>query len=162
MAPAPSRHPPGRRAGLPGCRFWALPLTLSVVLPLAGMVRLAAGGPPPMIDPDVRRSVQSGDAPVIVELRVPGGFQPEGRLAGVDAVAAQRHAISEAQSSVLDRLGGTDFVAIRRFRTVPFLALRVGPQALAALETMSDVVVRVRREGTMRPLAEPGIPSGSE
>jgi hypothetical protein len=113
-----------------------------------------------MVDPAVRRSVQSGEARVIVELRVPGGFQPEGRLAGVDAVTAQRHLISEAQTSVLDRLGGTDFVAIRRYQSVPFLVLRVGPRALAALETMTDVVVNVRREGTMRPLAEPQIPSG--
>jgi hypothetical protein len=134
-------------------------LTLFVVLPLVGVVRLAAGAPP-MIDPAVRRSIQNGDARVVVELRVPRGFQPEGTLAGADAVAAQRQEISEAQSSVLDRLGGTDFVAIRRYQSVPFLVLRVGPQALAALETMTDVVVRVRREGTVRPLAEPENPSG--
>ena len=160
MMRAFGRHrPAGPSPGPRGCRFWALPLTFSVVLPLIGGTGHAADASS-TIDPDVRRSVQQGDAPVIVALRIRGGFQPEGRLAGVAAVAAQRHTISEAQASVTDRLGGTDFVEIRRYRSVPFLVLRVGPQALAALETMSDVVVHVRREVTVSPSAEPRNPSG--
>src|SRR5262249_4321338 len=149
-------HPAARR---PGCRFWALPLTFSVVLPLAGVVR-PAGGALPVIDPAVRRVVQGADPRVVGERRLPGGLQPRGRPPPGDGGPAQRQGISQAQSSVLERLGGTDFVAIRRYQSVPFLALRVGPQALAALETMTDVVVRVRREGTVRSSTDPQTPSG--
>jgi hypothetical protein len=112
---------------------------------------IANATPPPVIDPGVRAAVGQGSARVIVELRVPGGVKPEGDLAGPAAVAIQRRAISDAQASVIARLAGTRFSLARQYRSVPFLALEVGPDALAALEGMGDVVSRVLEDRRVSP-----------
>ncbi len=128
---------------------------------LMGLVVAAAGAwcataPSPVIDEGVRSAVRQGSARVIVELRIPGGFKPEGDLGSTAAVAAQRWAISEAQAKVVARLAGTRFSQIRQYRSVPFLALEVGPDALAALEHMGDVVSRVIEDRTVLPRAGTG------
>jgi len=99
---------------------------------------------------------------VIVELRLAAGIKPEGGLPDPAAVATQRRAIVEAQTSVLNRLGGTRFSLIRQYATVPFLALAIGPDALTALETLGDVVARVREDVALMPgagTAPPGATS---
>jgi hypothetical protein len=115
--------------------------------------------PSPVIDEGARAAVRQGSARVIVELRIPGGFKPEGDLGSPGAVAAQRRAISEAQAKVVARLAGTRFSQVRQYRSVPFLALEVGPDALAALEHMGDVVSRVLEDRTVMPRAGTGNPS---
>jgi len=60
-----------------------------------------------------------------------------GRIAGVCAGIA----------SYLD----ADVTLVRRFERTPFLALEVGPSALAALRTMGDVVVRVIADTVLPP-----------
>lgn len=115
--------------------------------------------PSPVIDEGVRAAVRQGSARVIVELRIPGGVKPEGDLASPAAVAAQRQAISDAQASVVARLAGTRFSPIRRYRSVPFLALEVGPDALMALERMGDAVSRVLEDRTVVPHAGTGTSS---
>ena len=94
------------------------------------------------VDPRVEEEVGRGRSRVLVELRLPGGVRPEGE---------QRQAIARAQDEVLSRLSGTDFTLARRFASTPFLALEVGPSALAALRTMGDVVVRVVADAVLPP-----------
>ena len=94
------------------------------------------------VDPRVEEEVGRGRSRVLVELRLPGGVRPEGE---------QRQAIARAQHEVLSRLSGTDFTLVRRFASTPFLALEVGPSALAALRTMGDVVVRVVADAVLPP-----------
>ena len=43
------------------------------------------------------------------------------------------------------------FTLVRRLESTPFLALEVGPSALAALRTMGDVVVRVIADAVLPP-----------
>src|SRR5204862_128106 len=83
------------------------------------------------VDPRVGEEVGRGRSRVLVELRLPGGVRPEGE---------QRQAIARAQDEVLSRLSGTDFTLVRRFASTPYLALEVGPSALAALRTMGGAV----------------------
>ena len=129
-------------------------------LALGGCAAAAAGLPSPSIDPGVRRSAQHGPARVIVELRLPAPFRPEGELSDAGAVARQREAIARAQQALLSRLAGTRFDLVRRFESVPLVALGVHPDALGALERMSDLVVSVKPD-TLEPPAGPAGKPGS-
>ncbi|HSD51260.1 MAG TPA: hypothetical protein VLG48_07605 [Candidatus Methylomirabilis sp.] len=131
---------------------------LSVGLLVAAASAWCATPPSPVIDEGVRAAVRQGSARVIVELRIPG-IKPEGDLASSAAVAAQRRAISDAQASVVARLAGTWFSLLRQYRSVPFLALEVGPDALNALEHMADVVSRVLEDRMVLPRTGTGTPS---
>jgi hypothetical protein len=112
-----------------------------------------------VIDPQVRAAVAGGPTRVLLELRVPGGFRPEGDLASAEAVAAQRDAIEAARQHVLARLAGTRFSIARQFESVPVLALHIGDDALAVLEGMSDLVARVTLEGARPPSRQRGRPA---
>ena len=59
--------------------------------------------------------------------------QPEGRLRA-GSRQLQRQAIAARQDALTRELAGVPHRAQRRFRGVPFVALEVGPAALAALE----------------------------
>jgi hypothetical protein len=141
---------------------WATELVqglLSVGLLVAAAGAWCATPPPPVIDEGVRAAVRQGSARVIVELRVPGGVKPEGDLASSAAVAAQRQAIADAQARLVARLAGTQFSQVRQYRSVPFLALEIGPDALVALEQMGDLVSRVLEDRMVMPRAGTGNPS---
>jgi len=123
-----------------------------VVVPyVCGPAPAAGNGPPPLIDQEVRRAIASGSARVIVELRITPGFRPEGELSDASAAAAQRNAIATAQAQVLSRLRGSHFRLIHQYDSLPLLALEIGPDALALLETFSDVVVRVLEDAKRTP-----------
>ena len=124
-----------------------------------GSLTAVAAEPAPVVDAGVRGAVAQGRARVIVELRVPGGVQPEGTLAGPGAVAAQRSAIASVQAEVLARLGGTAFFLVRRYASTPHLALEIAPDALAALETMGNLVARIVRDLPRAP-TRPSTPPG--
>lgn len=100
-----------------------------------------------VIGPGVLDAVESGRARIVVELRLPGGFHAEGGLTQ-ERVQAQREAIAESQTSVLSALAAEDARLVRRPTTVPFLALEVGPQALAKLRTMPEQIARVLEDQT--------------
>ncbi len=102
-------------------------------MPLAACLLAALVGLP-QIDPQVKVDALQGRTRVIVELRIPDGTT-----------------IAAAQDDVMTRLAGTDFVLLRRFATLPFLALEIGPTALAALEAMGDAVSRVVADTVARP-----------
>lgn len=64
----------------------------------------------------------------------------EGDLPTAQAVAAQRQSIQAVQSAVLSELAATSFSVTSRFSTIPFLALEVSGDSLAALERSSLIV----------------------
>lgn len=84
-----------------------------------------------MIDSDVRADVARGPVRVLVELEVSRSTPAE---------------IASAQQTVLSRLAGTQFTRGRQYSAVPMMALEIGADALAALETMGDLVRRVRAD----------------
>lgn len=126
----------------------------------AGCSAMAQSVSPPVIDTAVRTEIQRGSARVIVRLRLPAGFTPEGELSGAAAVAAQRAAIAAGQQAVLSRLAGTGFTVARTYATTPVLALELRPDALAALEQMGDVVLRVINDELAAPSGDAAAPAG--
>ncbi len=78
-----------------------------------------------------------GDTRILVELRLPGG--------------ADVRAIAEAQHEVLARLGQSRVTVVRRYRSLPLLALEVDAEALAKLSQMDDLVTRVTLDSLSRP-----------
>jgi hypothetical protein len=106
---------------------WA-PRVATLLVALTG-VWSASGADDPVIDPDVRATIRTGTARVLVDLRV---------------ATAEPTAIGSAQDETLRRLAGSGARLVRRFSTAPLLALEIDAPALARLETMRDIVVRVR------------------
>jgi subtilisin family serine protease len=122
----------------------------------------AAQGRGPVVPTEVRgQAERDGRVQVIVQLRLPGGdFASETALArrgGAQAVLAQRQDISNARDRVLTRLAAAQARETRRFQTVPFVALEVDANALAALELSPDVL-QVRADSLMRPSLEASVP----
>jgi len=70
-------------------------------------------------------------ASVTVNLNVP--WQPEGQLSK-DKVEAQRQSIISAQEELLRQLAGTRNKVRFKMRTVPYLSMEVGEDALAVLD----------------------------
>ena len=93
-----------------------------------------------MIDPEVRELVRVGCARVIVMLQI-------GESGGDEARRVE--AIGHAQDTVVSRLPQSHAVVVRRYTSVPMLALEIDATALLALETMTDVIVAVKSD---RPL----------
>src|SRR5262245_44260650 len=106
---------------------WA-PRIAMLVLALTGAWS-ASGADEPVIDPDVRAAIRAGTARVLVDLRV---------------ATAEPSAIGRTQDETLRRLAGSGARLLRRFSTAPLLALEIDAPALARLEAMRDIVVRVR------------------
>jgi hypothetical protein len=108
---------------------------------LHGAGGVSANESSPLIDPEVREATTRGPTPVLVELRMPPRSDPSSSLGS---------AIALAQREVLSRLPPSHFSVVRRFETVPFLALEIDAGALRALENMGDLVTRIVPD---RPLA---------
>jgi hypothetical protein len=100
---------------------------------MAPMVATTTRGAELVIDPEVRASVQSGRARVLVVLHVDEPGDPDGRAG----------AIGEVQETVLSRLPRSHASLVRRYASVPVLALEIDATALSALEAMTDVVASV-------------------
>jgi hypothetical protein len=94
-----------------------------------------SGAGDPVIDPDVRVAMRVGTVRVVVDLRISS--------AGPSAIGSLR------------RQAGTSADIARRFSTVPLLAFVIDALALARLEAMRDIVVRVRAD-RITPLDEDG------
>ena len=125
---------------------WTVPIvSLLVALASAGSVTADIGSVTahimmderPVIDPELRAMPSGGSARVLVELR---------------ARAADPSAVSDAQNEVLRRLAGTGARLARRYTTAPLLALEIDAAALARLEQMEGLVIRVRPDRIAPPL----------
>lgn len=149
---------PQGTAGFARIAITALAVSIIATL-LAGCASaqspVGAEGSPVVIPFEVWDSVRVGGARVIVELRVPGGIKPEAELGDAESVAVQHRAIAAVQNQVLARLSGTSFALVRRYTTVPFLALEIRADALKALEAMGDLVTRLFQDTPARP-SSPG------
>jgi subtilisin len=103
------------------------------------------------------RAERGGRVRVLVELRLTDGHVAEGLLGGRDAVAAQRGEIAAAGDRVASALASTDRRIVHRYQTVPFVAMDVGPGALAALESAPDVI-RVVEDEILLPVLAQSVP----
>jgi hypothetical protein len=108
-------------------------MTVFALLTLSGT---AAADDEPMIDSDVRAEARGGAVRVLVELRVS---------------PSEPSVIEATQNEVLRRLAGTGARLARRYSTSPVLALEIDAPALARLQQMRDIVVRVRADRISRP-----------
>lgn len=95
----------------------------------------------PFVDPKVRELLRAGSARVLVELRVSAQTSPSG---------PQPEAIAAAQRSLMARLASTRASVVRQYTSIPYLALEIDAAALAELERMGDLVVRVVADTTAR------------
>jgi hypothetical protein len=112
-----------------------------------GATVLSAQGPP---------QVAGARARVLVQLRLPSPHVAEGQL-GAAAVTAQRRAIDASAARILARLNAADRRVVRRYATLPLIALELNPAALAALNQSPDVV-RVFDDEIMRPVLAKSVP----
>ena len=94
-----------------------------------------------VIDPNVRALVQAGRARVLVTLQV-------GETANE---TLREQAIHRAQDTVLARLPSSHASVVRRYTSIPMLALEIDAAALQALEAMTDVVVAVTSDSRLKP-----------
>ena len=106
------------------------------VTALAGMPRADA-----VVDPEIRALVRVGWARVLVTLQVAETSDP----------AQRADAIGRAQDAVLARLPSTHASVVRRYESIPMLALEIDATALRALETMTDVVAGVKLDRAAKP-----------
>lgn len=94
-----------------------------------------------LVDPEVRALASAGRARVIVMLQIPES-----------ADQAQRTgAIGRVQEAVLARLPQSHASLVRRYDSIPVLALEIDATGLQALETMTDVVVSVKLDRAVKP-----------
>ena len=105
-------------------------------LGLFALAHASASLPALMIDPEIRREVSAGRSRVLVELRVE---------------STDPGAITAAQDRVLRNLPETHATLIRRYTSVPLLALDVDAEGLRVLERLTDAVVQIRADGVKRP-----------
>jgi hypothetical protein len=95
---------------------------------------------------------------VIVELNVPGGHIPEGRLTDIAGRLEQRQRLRGLQSRVVSGLPALGHRLIRQFETIPYIALDVDSSALSALENARQDVVRVIDDAIVRPVLSESAP----
>lgn len=108
--------------------------------------------------PEVReRAQRAGIVRVIVELKLPMPHVPEGNLPA-PAVLGQRREIASRAAQVLSALPPGSHRTVRRYQTVPYIAIEVTPAALDMLETLSDDVVRVSADTILKPLLADSVP----
>jgi subtilisin family serine protease len=92
-------------------------------------------------------AVRDGTVRVLVKI---GQAAPEGALAGPAAVVEQRAAIAGAADVLASDLGGRDAVIVRRFATIPYVAVEAGSDGLDALAA-SGVVEAIVPDRLARP-----------
>ena len=119
---------------------WTSALAIVIALTGAWSAASATDDDRPIIDPDVRAVTRGGTLRVLVELRVSRD----------DPVA-----LGNAQDEVLRRLAGTGAGPARRYATAPLLALEIDAAALARLEEMRALVLRVRADDLSVPFESP-------
>ncbi|MGH2370069.1 MAG: hypothetical protein ACRDI2_17965, partial [Chloroflexota bacterium] len=82
---------------------------------------------------------QRGTALVVVRLVLPTPFRPEGSIPSL--AHQQRQDIAKAQDRVLNLLTGQRVQKVKRFKTIPHLALEVDLRALTSLIAMPEVAI---------------------
>ncbi len=129
--------------------LWSIPILVGVAAHTASADRV----PRRLLD----RAAAGERVRVIVELEE--ATLPEGWLPDRASRYAQRARIARSQSRLRAALAAADqdAGAVREYRGVPFVALEVGPRALALLERRTDVR-RVREDRLSRPFLNASVP----
>jgi len=114
-----------------------------LVTQIVGVTALGAAMPraDTMVDSEIRALVRVGRARVLVTLQVAETGDP----------AQRADAIGRAQDAVLARLPSTHASVVRRYESIPLLALEIDATALRALETMTDLVAGVKLDRAVKP-----------
>jgi subtilisin family serine protease len=123
----------------------ALRFAAALVLPLASFAQEAAPG---AVDPGITRAVEAGESPRVLA-RLNLAWAPEATLAP-EVVGAQQAAIRAGADAVEAAIGGTGSRLVRRFETVPYVALQLDRAGLEAL-LASGAVSALVPDGLSRP-----------
>lgn len=81
---------------------------------------------------------KDGSVAVIVRLKLPKRFRPEGGMNNVE-MEQQRLDIRNTQAALLDKLAGHKFSAVRRMRTIAAMAMVADERTLEALVALGEV-----------------------
>ena len=136
---------------LRGLALVALALLIGQGLPAAANAQV--GGPYAEL---IGRARQNGIAQVIVEMRAP--FLPEGQLAEQPAQQGQqRAAIARSQQALLRKPALQGVRNVKRFESIPFLALQVDAATLETLASDPDVV-SISEDAVMLPSLAQSVP----
>jgi subtilisin len=133
------------------------PVAAVLAVAILGAGRPHAGGVGPDIPQALRdRASRDGHVRVIVEMSA-GGVPhiPEGALSAANA-GSQRARIRGAADRILSTLPANALV--RRFETIPYLALDLTPAALATLESSGSDATRVMADAIARPVLADSVP----
>ena len=93
---------------------------------------------------------ENGQLPVIV--RMNADFMPEGTLNSLQAVSRQRDAIAWSQDLLLSDLSGQGVTGVKRFQSMPYMAMTINATALNLLQEsplVASVVEDVAEEPTL-------------
>lgn len=135
-------------------RFLALLVALLLLLSMP--VIHPAQAQEPAAYPELAAKVaEQGTINLIVGLKLPKGFTPEGYL-DARGVAEQRAAIRQAQNALLASLG-SGAQAYARYEFIPFMALRVNSAAWELL-TLSPLVNSIAEDVPVPPLLQSAVP----
>jgi subtilisin len=85
----------------------------------------------------ISKAEAEGTVRVIVGLQA--SFEPEGYLDGPQAVISQRGGIRRAQDDMVNRLPTVNAQSIKRFQTIPYIAMEVDAAGLRYLQSSPDV-----------------------
>ncbi len=84
-------------------------------------------------------AAEKGTAPVVVQLILPAPFKPEGTLGEGKALDTQRAAIKTAQDTVVNKLASSKPLEVKRYRSIPHLAMELTPAGLDALVNLPNL-----------------------
>ena len=100
--------------------------TVQAVAPPDGLTELAS------------QAAEEGTVRVIVQLDLP--FEPESQLETPGAVQMQQMRIQQTQAQLLESLAENEVTQTAVFQTIPFMALEVDSDGLAALAALPEIV----------------------
>jgi subtilisin family serine protease len=138
--------------------FWTA-LGSILILIVVGPVSPPRAATGPLVPKTVRdRVAREGRARVIVELNLRSGrYTPEGGVSRLEA-AAQRVEIRGAASRVISKLRPGERSVVRRFDTVPYVALEIDDAGASDLERAGADVVQVMDDPILRPVLAESVP----
>lgn len=85
----------------------------------------------------ISKAEASGPVRVIVGLR--SSYRPEGKLISTQAVASQRDDIAQTQGDLLNQMTTLNVQSVKKYKTIPFMAMEVDAAGLRALEASPTV-----------------------
>lgn len=132
--------------------------SFSAALLMAVVGLLLVGAGVSSQQPGAQLNPQPGRARVIVELNLPSAHEPEANLPDAAAVAAQRQSISSRVAQVLAKLPPGSGRVLRRFLTVPYVALEVTPEGREALDGLGADILRIFNDEVLFPTLVESVP----